>query len=236
MPQSPADQSGNNPLPRPRTSEPTSGSWTRCASSTTRIPAVWRPQWAAFFGGSNGSSNGTDRSPRPRTATSSPQVSEGPRQGARPRGPRRQAGAGARCQAAAPGAGRRSRSPAPPRRRTPAPPAGPRQAAPRRRGGRARQGHHPPVAKDADAGRARRGERRADVHRAARHPRGHRQEHGPLADRADGDVGAHPPGQAAVGQPHRHQQPPRPRPRRQGLLHPPHRLRAGQGAAGRCRR
>ena len=40
------------------------------------------------------------------------------------------------------------------------------------------------------------------------------------------------PGQAAEGQPHRHQQPPRARPRRQGVLHPPDRLRAGQGAQG----
>ena len=39
-------------------------------------------------------------------------------------------------------------------------------------------------------------------------------------------------GQAAVGQPHRHQQPPRPRPRRQGVVHPPDRLRADQGAQG----
>ncbi len=36
---------------------------------------------------------------------------------------------------------------------------------------------------------------------------------------------------SCCGQPHRHQQPPRPRPRRQGVVHPPHRLRAGQGAA-----
>ena len=49
--------------------------------------------------------------------------------------------------------------------------------------------------------------------------------------RADRDQRALGAGQAALGQPHRHQQPPRPRPRRQGLLHPPDRLRAGQGAA-----
>ena len=61
-------------------------------------------------------------------------------------------------------------------------------------------------------------------------------EHGRLADRPDRDLGPLGPGQAAVGQPHRHQQPPRPRPRRQGVVHPPDRLRAGQGAQGRCRR
>ena len=37
-------------------------------------------------------------------------------------------------------------------------------------------------------------------------------------------------GQAARRQPHRDQQPPGPRPRRQGQLHPHHRVRAGQGA------
>ena len=43
------------------------------------------------------------------------------------------------------------------------------------------------------------------------------------------------PGQAALGQPDRHQQPPLARPRRQGVLHPPDRLRAGQGAQGDAR-
>ena len=38
------------------------------------------------------------------------------------------------------------------------------------------------------------------------------------------------PGQAADRQPHRDQQPPEARPRRQGLLHPPDRLRDGPGA------
>ena len=52
----------------------------------------------------------------------------------------------------------------------------------------------------------------------------------------DRDQRARGPGQAAHRQPHRHQQPPGPRPRRQGLLHPPHRLRAGPGAGRRCRR
>ena len=66
--------------------------------------------------------------------------------------------------------------------------------------------------------------------RAARRPGAHRAEHGRQPHGPDRDQRAHGAGQAAVGQPHRHQQPPRPRPRRQGLVHPPHRLRAGQGA------
>ncbi len=41
------------------------------------------------------------------------------------------------------------------------------------------------------------------------------------------------PGQAAGRQPDRDQQPPGPRPRRQGLLHPPDRLRGRQGAGRR---
>ena len=48
--------------------------------------------------------------------------------------------------------------------------------------------------------------------------------------RADRDQRARGPGQAAGRQPHRDQQPPRPRPRRQGVVHPPDRLRAGPGA------
>ena len=46
----------------------------------------------------------------------------------------------------------------------------------------------------------------------------------------DRDLGARRPGQAHGRQPHRHQQPPRPRPRRQDLVHAPHRLRARRGA------
>ena len=43
------------------------------------------------------------------------------------------------------------------------------------------------------------------------------------------------PGQAAHRQPHRHQQPPRPRPRRQGVVHPPDRLGRRPGAQGDAR-
>ena len=77
-----------------------------------------------------------------------------------------------------------------------------------------------------------RGQRRAEAEHRCAAPGAHRPEHGHQPDGADRDERAHGPGQAAVGQPHRHQQPPRPGPRRQGVLHPPHRLRAGEGAQG----
>ena len=57
-----------------------------------------------------------------------------------------------------------------------------------------------------------------------------------LAPGADGDQRPRGAGEAARRQPHRDQQPPRPRPRRQGQLHPPHRLRDGEGAAPPTRR
>ena len=150
-----------------------------------------------------------------------------------------------------PGAGRsrgrphrdpgRSAEPAPATRPTPPPrptPQGPRREA-RSRGpaptgggrGRARQGHDPPGRQGPDTAGAGRGQRPADVHGAARRPRADGGEHGRLARRADRDLGAVGAGEAALGQPGRHQQPPRPRPRRQGVVHPHHRLRPGQGAA-----
>ena len=46
------------------------------------------------------------------------------------------------------------------------------------------------------------------------------------------DERAHHPGQAHDRQPHRDQQPPAPRPRRQGVVHAPHRLGADPGAQG----
>ena len=55
-------------------------------------------------------------------------------------------------------------------------------------------------------------------------------------ERPDRDQRARRPGQAADRQPHRHQQPPAARPRRQGLVHPPHRLRAWSRRWPRCRR
>ena len=69
----------------------------------------------------------------------------------------------------------------------------------------------------------------AEVKAAARRLRPRRDQHGVLAAGADRDQRARRPGQAAHRQPRRHQQPPEALPRRQGLLHPPHRLRPGQG-------
>ncbi len=50
--------------------------------------------------------------------------------------------------------------------------------------------------------------------------------------RADRDERAHRAGEADDRQPHRHQQPPEARPRRQGLVHPPDRVGDGAGAQG----
>ena len=59
-----------------------------------------------------------------------------------------------------------------------------------------------------------------------------RRQHGDQPDRPDRDQRAGRAGQAADRQPGRRQQPPGPQPRRQGLVHPPHRLRRGQGRHG----
>ena len=80
------------------------------------------------------------------------------------------------------------------------------------------------------------GRRRADLHRPQGRPARTVANMDASLDRPDRHQRARGPGQAAVRQPHRDQQPPRPRPRRQGLVHPPHRLRDGPGAARRCRR
>ena len=93
-----------------------------------------------------------------------------------------------------------------------------------------------PVPKEepaAPTGRAR--ARRARARRAAWCVGSHRLQHGRQPHRADRDQRAHRAGQAPHRQPRRDQQPPRPRPRRQGLVHPHHRVRAGQGAQGDAR-
>ena len=65
---------------------------------------------------------------------------------------------------------------------------------------------------------------------AARRGLPHRGQHGGQPRGPDRHIGPGRPGQAAGRQPDRDQQSPRPRPRRQGLLHPPDRLRGRQGA------
>ena len=102
--------------------------------------------------------------------------------------------------------------------RRPTAPLRPRPRRRRRRQGRANRG--------AGQGGDRPGSARA---RCAASPPD-RAEHGRLADRADRDQRARGAGEAARRQPHRDQQPPRPRSRRQGQLHPPDRVRAGPGA------
>ena len=67
--------------------------------------------------------------------------------------------------------------------------------------------------------------RRGDAPAAARCGGPHRQQHGGEPRSADRDVGARGARQAARGQPPDPQQPPRARPRRQGVVHAPDRLR-----------
>ena len=88
--------------------------------------------------------------------------------------------------------------------------------------------------------------RRRRGHTAARRGRPHRGQHGGIPRCAHRHQCAGRAGQAPRGQPDHHQQPVASYHRRQGQLHPPHRLRRGQGARrrpvderrirGRCRR
>ena len=170
---------------------------------------------------------GGRRAPRP----AGPARRGGPRAPPRRRGPPRRRPPPGRARARPPAAatpaaapagrpGARPGAPAAARRRPPRRPRPPAAARPPRR-------PRPPAA----ASGARRAER-PRVRDAARPVRRRREEHERLAGAADGHVRARRPGEAAVRQPHRHQQPPQARPRRQGLLHAPHRLRDGAGAQG----
>ena len=212
VPQSPSsDQSS---APRTPTSAPTSGLCRRCSSSTRRTP----PVSARVVGLLQGPGGGDERRPsspparrarRPPRAGGSSRGCEGPPR-PRPRRPRRAP------KAAAP---RRSHA-------GPAPVAKPRPAAPAAEPARARhpgrQGPEPAAPAAAND------QPTFTVLRGA--PARTAQNMDVVADRPHRHVGALPARQAAVGQPHGHQQPPRPGPWRQGLLHPPHRLRAGEGA------
>ena len=73
-------------------------------------------------------------------------------------------------------------------------------------------------------------------HRPAGRARAYRQEHGPVADGADGHQRAVAAGQAADRPAGGDQQPPPAVPRRQGVLHPPDRVRHGAGAQDASRR
>ena len=70
----------------------------------------------------------------------------------------------------------------------------------------------------------------------ARSSGAYREEHGHLADGADSDQRSVASGQAAHRSARGDQQPSPPGPRRQGLLHPHHRLRHGAGARRPCLR
>ena len=201
-----------------------------------RDPGSVDPSWAAYFK-SNGDSRQRQRRRqrarqrhvgRGRTSTPAGAPAKAPAVAAAPASPAAPSTAPASPAAPAePAASAPSTAPAAP------------QATPatRLRGCRARQGHRPPGAQgEEDRPTPPHAGRPADVHRPARRPGAHGRQHGRLAVGPDRDVGPLGAGQAAVGQPHRDQQPPLPRPRRQGLVHPPDRIRPGQGAQGDARR
>ena len=77
-----------------------------------------------------------------------------------------------------------------------------------------------------------RASREETVHGAQGHVEDARHQHGREPHGADRDERAHHPGEADDRQPHRHQQPPAARPRRQGVVHAPHRLGDGADAQG----
>ncbi len=222
VPQSPNGQSGNQSSVAP-SSDLGANEWLveEMKEQYDKDPASVGPEWAAYFGNGTAPAAASCRRRGRRAAAPPPEAAAAPGacQGTRPgtrEGPGQGPGQG-------PGRSRREG-----RRDPPAPEVDP---APRGRRRRAGQGHQHPGRQGPEARRARSqasDEPTYTVLRGAPGP--HRRQHGRLADGPDRHLGALGAGQAAVGQPHGHQQPPRPRPRRQGLLHPHHRLRAGQGA------
>ena len=218
-----AEQLPTTPSPR---SAPTSGSSTRCTSSTSGTrTASTRPGGTSSSSTAPDGSGGTNGGRRPPSPASAAKAGNG----------RRDAGQARRE------AGRRSPRAARPQPSRPPKPA--RQAVRRRKPARGRTRRRSPatagspVPKEPEKRPPRPRpptSRRYTVLRGA--PARTVQNMDAcltVPDRDQRPLGA---GQAALGQPHRHQQPPRPRPRRQGVVHPPDRLRAGQGAARRCRR
>ena len=216
---------------RCQVSAPTSGSLTRCTSSTSPTPSrSTRPGENCSRSASRAASPARPRPPtaaRPAALTDAHQpVRRSPRRRLRP-----------------------SVSEAPqPKATAPKPsPAAVRRVAGARRRLHSKMSEQPtPVALVGQPARSRRKSplaapdrqrtRGVRAHRAARRGGPHRGQHGHLADRPHGHQRPHGAGQAADRQPRRDQQPPGARPRRQGLVHPHHRLRDGQGAQGRCRR
>ncbi len=136
--------------------------------------------------------------------------------------------------AAGPAAGPGARPAAGPRPhrsgRTGGPPArhGPARPGPARR----RAAGRPGPARGGRDGQPRPGARRRRP--AARRGRPDRRQHGVQPERAHRDQRPDHPGQAAHRQPDRDQQPPGPGPGRQGVVHPPHRVRRGPRAGRRA--
>ena len=155
MAQSQADQSGSTPAP---SADLGANEWLveEMREQYDKDPGSVGPQWAAYFGGSasNGSSNGA--------------AAAGPRAPRRrpPRSRRPSPPAAAPPAAQAPAAGKPAAAAPPPadaRRRQLRPPSRPPSRAPPARPPSPPRAPRTPVAKDAEAGRARRGERRADA-------------------------------------------------------------------------
>ena len=214
-----------------RTSGPTSGSWTSSTSATRPTPARWtRPGGTSSPTTTRRAGSSRPAGPPRRTACRPGRRWPGRRPSAPPAGgqrPRRRPPAG---QPRLRAAGRARPRPAPPA------PAGPAPAPPARRRSRPplpRPGTLPRPARRArrrGTGASQRSPADAEPRPAARRGRPHRGNMAAsLTVPTATSVRVHP-GQAADRQPHRDQQPPRPRPRRQGLVHPPHRLRGGPGA------
>ena len=167
------------------------------------------------------------RTPRRPTGAAAPRPKATPSRGPRPRPRAGRAGCGDQqpTQAAA-----NDRRPRP--RRSGGPPTVERPT--QTNESRPSDARQPAAACPADPpnprGPAQRRPRGAGQDRAPRRTGPDRQEHGHLADGADRDQRPLAAGQAADRPARGDQQPPAPGPRRQGLLHPPDRLRDGAGA------
>ncbi|WP_257957279.1 2-oxoglutarate dehydrogenase E1 subunit family protein [Nocardioides sp. B-3] len=189
MPQSPTDQSGNTSVAP--SSDPGANEWLvdEMREQYAADPGSVTAEWAAYF-----SANGKPSASAAGTPAAAPAATPAP----------------APAKAAAPATPAAPTAAAPAAAAAPAPAA---QAKPRPTAAAAEPaaGTTTPVAKDPKPAAPAETRGRADLHRAARHPRRHGEEHGHLALGAHRDERAQHPGQAALGQPHRHQQPPQAR-------------------------
>ena len=224
------------------TSAPTTGCWRRCTSSTRPIPTrSTRP---------GPPTSGPTAHPGERQRPAGDQPAPAPAEPLpRRRTPPRQSSAPARARESKPAATKAAPAPAPAQAdpdggKQPAPASADRETPASKRtptvetagGDQGGPAHHPGCpgrrtrGSAQPGGPAQRHPGGAGQDRAPRRARADRQEHGHLADGADRDQRPLAAGQAADRPARGDQQPSAPGPRRQGLLHPPHRLRDGAGA------